>query len=111
MVSDSGAPPWADIDATTSSALDDFGETPLSVIGQDPEAVFLSEGFVAAFGETAETLNDAWQHGLAFYAGLSTESRSVVANDTGMHMVIWDQPDLVIAEILDVIRAGTNDPT
>jgi pimeloyl-ACP methyl ester carboxylesterase len=111
MVSDSGAPPWADIDATTSGALDDFGETPLSVIGQDPEAVFLSEGFVAAFGETAETLNDAWQHGLAFYASLSTESRSVVAKDTGMHMVIWDQPDLVIAEILDVIRAGTHDPT
>jgi hypothetical protein len=51
-------------------------------------------------------LNDAWQNGLTFYAELSTDSRSMVARDTGMHMVIWDRPDLVVGEILDVIRDG-----
>jgi hypothetical protein len=79
----------------------------LTVIGQDPESVFLSDGFVSTYGrETAQVLNDAWQNGLTFYAGLSTDSRSMVARDTGMHMVIWDRPDLVVGEILDVIRAG-----
>jgi pimeloyl-ACP methyl ester carboxylesterase len=104
---DAGAPPWADIDSSTGASLDDFGDAPLTVIGQDPESVFLSDGFVSTYGkETAQVLNDAWQSGLTFYAGLSTDSRSMVARDTGMHMVIWDRPDLVIAEILDVIRAG-----
>ena len=92
---DSGAPAWVDIDAGTSAALDDFGGAPLTVIGQDPDSVFLSEGFVDTYGaDTANALNDAWQDGLTFYAGLSTDSRSMVAEGTGMHMVIWDLPDL-----------------
>ena len=104
-----GAPPWADLDANTSTSLDDFGDAPLTVIGQDPKAVFLSDGFVSTNGEeTAQVLNDAWQDGLAFYSGLSTDSRSMMAEDTGMHMVIWDLPDLVVGEVLGVIQAGAN---
>jgi streptogramin lyase len=102
-----GQPPWPDIDPATSAALDDFGDLPLTVIGQDPEAVFLSEGFVDAYGpETANALNDAWQRGLDFYAGLSTDARSRVADDTGLHMVVWDQPDLVVEEVLGVIGSS-----
>ena len=104
---DPGTPPWVDIDASTSAALDDFGDAPLTVIGQDPEYVFLNEGFVDTYGaDTANALNDAWQEGLAFYGGLSTDTRSMVAEDTGMHMVIWDLPDLVVEEILGVIDDG-----
>lgn len=103
---DSGRPPWVGIDASTSASLDDFGDAPLTVIGQDPEAVFASERFIDSVGsETADALNDAWQAGLDFYAGLSTDSRSMVADGTGMHMVIWDLPDLVVEEILGVIQA------
>ena len=108
LLPDAGAPPWVDIDSGTSASLDDFGDAPLTVIGQDPEAVFLSDGAVDAYGdETAQALNNAWQDGLIFYAGLSTDSRSMVADDTGMHMVIWDLPDLVVGEILGVIQDGT----
>jgi pimeloyl-ACP methyl ester carboxylesterase len=107
LLPEAGAPQWADIDSSSWASLDDFGDAPLTVIGQDPESVFLSDGFVSTYGrETAQVLNDAWQNGLTFYAGLSTDSRSMVARDTGMHMVIWDRPDLVVGEILDVIRAG-----
>ena len=108
LLPDAGAPPWVDIDSGTSASLDDFGDAPLTVIGQDPEAVFLSDGAVDAYGdETAQALNNAWQDGLTFYAGLSTDSRSMVADDTGMHMVIWDLPDLVVGEILGVIQDRT----
>jgi pimeloyl-ACP methyl ester carboxylesterase len=108
LLPDAGAPPWVDIDSGTSASLDDFGDAPLTVIGQDPEAVFLSDGAVDAYGdETAQALNNAWQDGLIFYAGLSTDSRSMVADDTGMHMVIWDLPDMVVGEILGVIQDGT----
>ncbi|HJR86931.1 MAG TPA: hypothetical protein VJ930_04685, partial [Acidimicrobiia bacterium] len=53
--------------------------------------------------ETARVVNDYWQDGLVFYRGLSTEVSSRVAAGTGMHMVIWDQPELVVEEVLDVI--------
>jgi hypothetical protein len=81
----------------------------LVVIGGDPEAVFLSQHFIDGEGrERAESLNGAWEDGLAFYAGLSTDSRSVVADGTGQHMVVWNQPDLVVEEVLDVLsRADT----
>ena len=108
LPSDPGAPPWVDIDASTSASLDDFGDAPLTVIGQDPEYLFLNERFVDAYGaDTANALNDAWQDGLTFYAGLSTDSRSMVAEGSGLHMVIWDLPDLVVGEILGVIEAGS----
>jgi pimeloyl-ACP methyl ester carboxylesterase len=99
-----GAPPWTDIESNVSNSLDDFGDLPLTVIARDPESVFLSDNFVTTYGEeTATALNDAWQEGLDFYSGLSTDSQTVVADGTGMHMVIWDQPDLVVEEILGVI--------
>lgn len=101
---DSGHPPFVDLDSATSAELD-FGRVPLVVVGQDPEKVFLSPQFIAGFGlETARAVNDYWQDGLVFYRGLSTEVSSRVAAGTGMHMVIWDHPELVVEEVLDVIR-------
>ncbi len=106
MPPDGGQPPWIGMDPTLSESLDDFGDLPLVVIGADPEAVFLSEGFINSSGrETAEALNNAWDEGLTFYAGLSTDSRSVVAEGTGMHMVVWDQPDLIVEEVLEVLAS------
>ena len=100
---DSPHPPFADLDSATSADLE-FGRVPLVVIGQDPEKVFLSPEFIAGFGlQTARVVNDYWQDGLVFYRGLSTEVSSRVAAGTGMHMVIWDQPELVVEEVLDVI--------
>jgi pimeloyl-ACP methyl ester carboxylesterase len=100
---DTGSPAWVDIDPAVSASLDDLGDMPLVVIGADPEAVFLSQSFINGFGrETGEALNNAWQDGLDFYAALSTNNRSVVAERTGMHMVVWNQPDVIIEEVLSV---------
>jgi pimeloyl-ACP methyl ester carboxylesterase len=98
----SGTPDSADLDPTISEALD-FGDVPVVVIGQDPEAVFLSKNFVEAFDEGAQQANDFWQEGLAFYAGLSTESKTAVAEGSGMHMIIWDRPDIVVDEIMALL--------
>jgi hypothetical protein len=101
---DSRTPTWLDLDQAVSDSIDDFGDLPLVVIEGDPEAVFLSKNFINGQGqERAETLNNAWAAGLAFYAGLSTDTTSVVADGTGLHMVVWDQPDLVVEQILDVL--------
>ncbi|HEU5111734.1 MAG TPA: hypothetical protein VFU96_00365, partial [Acidimicrobiia bacterium] len=100
-----GHPPWLDLDTAVSASLGDFGSVPLTVIEQDPNAVFLSSGFVEGVGrESAESVDAYWQDGLAFYEGLSSSSRSVVANGTGLDMVVWDQPDLVIEQVLELLR-------
>jgi streptogramin lyase len=108
LIPGSGGAPGSDLEEEVSASLTDFGAAPLVVIGQDPQAVFLSERFIETQGrETAEAVNDFWQDGLAFYAGLSTDSQSVVATGTGMDWIIWDRPDLVLQEILTVLgRAG-----
>ena len=73
------------------------GDLPLTIVEQDPDSVFLSRRFVEGVGrEPAVAVNDHWQQGLDFYGGLSSDSRSVVAPGTGLDMLIWDQPDLVI---------------
>lgn len=101
---DGGHPPWTDLAPDLSERLSGFGDTPVVIIGQDPEAVFRSSRFVEAFGEsTSETINQFWQDGLAFYAGLSTDSQRVTAPDTGLEMLIWDHPQLVINEISKVL--------
>ena len=100
-----GHPPWLDLDAEVSASLDDFGSVPMVVIEQDSNAVFLSQGFVDGVGrEAAQSVDTFWQDGLAFYEGLSSSSRSVVANGTGLDMVVWDQPDLVIEQVLELLR-------
>lgn len=100
-----GHPEWADLSAADSDTLGDLGGVPLTVIGQDPQAVFLSDRAIGGFGEeTARAINSYWQTGLDFYAGLSTDVRSVVAEGTGMHMAIWDQPDVVVGAVLDLVR-------
>ena len=100
-----GHPPWADLEPSESAALDDLGNAPLVVIGQDPPSVFLSSRFIGAFGDgPAERINDYWQEGLVFYAGLSTDSRSVTAAGTGMERVIWDRPDLIGQEVTNLLK-------
>lgn len=104
-IGEAGHPPWADLEPAVSAALDDFGDVPLAVIGQDPQAVFLTQRFIDAFGdEAAQAINAYWQDGLAFYAGLSTDSGSMVATGTGLEMIIWDRPDLVVEEVLGVLN-------
>ncbi|HSO49852.1 MAG TPA: hypothetical protein VLS86_04845 [Acidimicrobiia bacterium] len=101
---DSPGPPALGLSPAVSESLDGFGDIPLVVIEGDPKAVFLSQQFIDGEGrERAELLDDAWANGLAFYKDLSTDSHSVVAEGTGQHMVIWDQPDLVVAQVLDVL--------
>jgi pimeloyl-ACP methyl ester carboxylesterase len=100
-----GHPPWLDLDAQVSQSLDGFGDVPLVVIEQDPDSVFQSRPFIDAFGrEVADAVNTYWEEGLAFYAAFSTNSRSIIANGTGLDMVVWDQPDLVIEQVLELIR-------
>jgi hypothetical protein len=76
---------------------------PLVVIEQDPQAVFLSPNFLESpGGEATEAVNQYWQDGLAFYSGLSSDARSLVADDSGLDMIIWDQPDLVVEQVLEL---------
>lgn len=99
----SGHPAWSDIDPELSSDLDDFGDIPLVVIGQDPEAVYLSRRFTSTVGrDVGESANQLWQDGLAFYAGLSTNSKSLVAGGTGFDGIIWDQLGLVVQHIVEI---------
>lgn len=104
---ESGHPEWAELSAADSDALGDLGDVPLTVIEQDPQAVFLSERAIDGFGEeTARAIDSFWQEGLDVYASLSTDVTSVVAAGSGMHMVIWDRPDLVVGAVLDVLARG-----
>jgi pimeloyl-ACP methyl ester carboxylesterase len=104
LLPDFGHPPWLDLAADVSASLDDLSDIPLVVIEQDPDAVFLSTGFLQSpFREASEQVNDFWQEGLAFYTSLSSDTRSVVATGTGLDMVIWAEPDLVIEEIISVL--------
>lgn len=52
----------------------------------------------------AESVDSYWQDGLAFYEGLSSSSRPVVANGAGLDMVVRDQPDLVIEQVLEMLK-------
>ena len=102
---DPGHPPWGDLEPSVSASLDDFGNAPLVVISHDPQVVFLSEGFLANFGEaSAQGINNYWEQGLAFYTGLSTDSRRLIANETGLEMIVWERPDLIVGAIFEVLE-------
>jgi pimeloyl-ACP methyl ester carboxylesterase len=114
-----GHPRWTDIDAALSGRLDGFGRVPLLVIGQDPERTFLHPGFrqggccdasgasrTGVSEEVARRLNDAWQAGLAFYAGLSADSTTVTAAGSAFDLILWEQPELVTDWVLQVARDG-----
>jgi sugar lactone lactonase YvrE len=105
-----GHPPWLDLDPSVSSSLSGFGEAPLVVIGHDPDAVYLSKAFVDWAGEDkAKQINDYWQAGLALYASLSSNSELVVAHGTGLERILWNQPDLVTRQVLDVLGRAAAD--
>ncbi len=105
VVPDSSAhPPWPDLDEEASAALGDLGSAPLVVIGQDPETTYLSQSMRDYAGDAvAEEVNDHWQDGLTFYASLSTDSRSLVADGAAMEGILWSQPELVVEEIQGIV--------
>ncbi len=99
-----GHPPWADLDVDAANGLDDFGATPLVVIGQDPNRTFLKVDFRRAAGEdVARRLNDAWQVGLDSYSRLSSNSTGVTAAGSGLDMIVWEQPDMIARQVLQVL--------
>jgi hypothetical protein len=104
-----GHPAWLDLEPSESAGLDDFGDAPLVVIGQDPHYIFGNPDFIELFGtEPSRRLGDFWQEGLGFYASLSTDSRSVMATGTGMDSMIWDRPDLIVEEVTNLLeKLGT----
>lgn len=104
LLADAGHPPWLDIPMATSDGLAGFGSTPLVVIGQDPDATFQSDAFIDFAGRTvADALDNHWQEGLAFYQGLSTDSRPVTARGSAMFMIVWTEPDVVIRQVLELL--------
>ncbi|HUP15210.1 MAG TPA: hypothetical protein VM848_04080 [Acidimicrobiia bacterium] len=85
--------------------LGDLDNIPLVVIGDDQSATLLSDSFDENTGAdpgTGALLAQAWADGLSFYAGLSTDSRSVTISGS-YHMVIWDRPQTVVEAVLDLL--------
>jgi pimeloyl-ACP methyl ester carboxylesterase len=98
-----GAPVTFELD--DPGPLGDLGNIPLAVIGDDQAATFLSDSFddnTGADPGTGALLARAWADGLAFYAGLSTDSRSITISGS-YHMVIWDRPDTVVDGVRDLL--------
>lgn len=99
-----GHPPWPDLDPDVSAGLGDFGDLPMTVISQDPDAVYLSRRFVTAVGrDLATQVNQLWQDGMTFYADLSASSVIVVAENTGMDAILWSSSNLVVTETLKLV--------
>lgn len=99
-----GHPPWLDLEADVSESMGDFGDKPLVVIGQDPAATYRSARFAEFAGAyNARSISDYWQIGLTFYAGLSSDSRAVIAKGTGMTGIMLSQPNLIVRQVLYVV--------
>lgn len=85
--------------------LGDLDDIPLVVIGHDLSVSFLNDGFDENTGATPGSgaqLGEAWREGLAFYADLSTDSRSFTVSRSN-HSLIWDRPDAVVEAVLDLL--------
>jgi hypothetical protein len=98
-----GAAPTFELD--DPGPLDDLGDIPLTVIGDDLSSSFLNEAFDENTGAdpgSGTLLGNAWQEGLSFYAGLSTNTRSITVSGS-YHMMIWDRPDVVVDAVLDLM--------
>ena len=99
-----GAAPTFELD--DPEQLGDLGDIPLTVIGDDLSSSFLNEAFDentgASTGSGAQ-LGKAWQEGLSYYAGLSTNTRSITVSGS-YHMMIWDRPDVVVDAVLDLMN-------
>lgn len=94
-------------DSPLMEGVGGLGDTPLIVIGHDPQSTFLHEGFQqnpGATPEIAQQFNDFWQDGLDYYAGLSTDSTRIEARGSN-HVVIWYRPDVVVEAVLDVLES------
>ncbi|MBK5265943.1 MAG: hypothetical protein JJE47_00770 [Acidimicrobiia bacterium] len=103
-----GHAPWLDLPIDVSKSLKGFGTVPLVVIGQDPDATYLSDRFTAFAGtEIASSINEYWQEGLAFYRTLSSDSRSMTALGTGSTGIILSHPEIVVRQVLSVLDRAT----
>ncbi|WP_405115493.1 alpha/beta hydrolase [Paenibacillus sp. FSL K6-1217] len=92
----------AELASTTEDAIrgQHFGTLPVKIIArglpQDYTAFGMSE-------EAGRRLEDIWQAGQRGMLSLSSDSELIVAGKSG-HMVIHDQPELVVKAILSVLE-------
>lgn len=102
-----GHPPWMDLDAGVSDGLAGWGDIPVVVIQQDPDRFFLNSIVVDEIGEeTATELLDFYQDGIAFYAGLSSDSSVITAPGAAFDGILWEQPGLVSEQIERLVAGG-----
>jgi hypothetical protein len=103
VTSDTGHPPWVDLDPAVGSTLEGFGDAPITVISQDSLDSFLNPAFVRFAGDAgARTLDNAWHVGLQGYASLSSRSE-IITSSSAFDMTVWQEPELVAAQIARVV--------
>lgn len=87
----------ADLAYRTENTLrkQDLGDIPVRIIARGRPQDYANAGIPAAVGEQLEAI---WQDGQRRMLDLSTDSTLTVATESG-HMVIHDQPELVIETI------------
>ena len=91
--------------AAETRPVSTLGDLPLTVISHgrlDANAVPPSLG-----QEVREEYERAWQELQREITALSTRGRCIVAERSG-HNVIFDQPEIVIESILEMVEAGSN---
>ena len=88
-----------------SAALDDFGDVPLVVIGQDPHYIFLNPRFVETFGRRGGATPQRLLERRAGFLWRTLDRFPVgTATGTGMDRTIWDRPDLIVQEVMNVLN-------
>ncbi|WP_205693540.1 alpha/beta hydrolase, partial [Cellulomonas sp. IC4_254] len=78
----------------------DLGDLPVRVIARGEAQDYAAAGISAGGGAELERI---WQQGQRDMLGLSTDARLVVAEGSG-HLVPHDRPDVVVDQVLDVVR-------
>ncbi|ANY74903.1 alpha/beta hydrolase [Paenibacillus ihbetae] len=92
----------AELAHTTEDAIrgQHLGSLPVRVIARGLPQDYAQAGISEAGGRKLEEI---WQAGQRKMLDISTDSRLIVAEQSG-HMVIHDQPELVVDTILDVLQ-------
>ncbi|HET7740292.1 MAG TPA: alpha/beta hydrolase [Mycobacterium sp.] len=92
----------ADLAYLTEDAIrgQNFGGLPVRIIARGKPQDYTAAGIPADVGEQLEAI---WQDGQRKMLNLSTGSTLTVATESG-HMIIHDQPDLVIATIKALLK-------
>jgi len=97
----------ADLIGSTEDAVrgQDLGDLPVRVIARGEPQDYAAAGISARGGAELERI---WQDGQRGMLALSSDARLVVAEGSG-HLVPRERPDVVVAQVLDVldeVRAG-----